>query len=948
MRALLLCISIFLLGAASSRAQTPPLWQSGIDSVVTLSSPRAADLNGDGVKDIVVGGGRDGISSNQGIMALDGATGTLLWQRPCRDEVFGSALFQDANGDGTPDAYIVGREAQLLCINGANGNLIWQFYPHAAPPRDSGWFNFYNPQIIHDVDNDGVQDLLVGNGGDHAAPAWDPNRPIGKILVVSGADGGILAQAQVPDGAETYCSPIVADLRNDGAKWILYGTGGEHFPGSFWACPLDSLLQGQSLAASVPLRTSASYGFIAPASLHRTAGGGFDIIIQAFDGTISKIKGSNFAPVWQYQIPGTQSSAAPVIGNFTGSGVPDVFAVLYKGQVSAYTDYYQVMLDGATGQPVFLDSLGSLHFASANACDLNNDGRDEAIVSLNYHENGRFVHRLQSIDFVNQQVTNLAPERAGVNLACTPLITDLDGNNMLDLVYIVKRDSLNPMGWKGFDVHRIASNLPLPNAGIAWGSYMGNKADGLYSYGLSDCGPGSVIAFPSLMQPSCNGHSDGAIGLTLVNPGMTHTFVWSNGAVSQNLSGLTAGTYSVVATNSMGCYETLNITLNNPYTISFGALVPPTCPGMSNGNANVASTGCVCMFSTCTFVWDNGNATAYNATAHDGYNYVTITHTSGCVVVDSVLLHSPPISIDAQIDHICPGESEGGIDLTNTGSFAINQYAWSTGDTGASLSQQPAGSYWVALIDSRGCKDTFYLDIENVQTEFHLLSIDAAHVLCHGDSTGSIAVSDAALSSPLQALLWNDGSTDYLLDRLTAGSYSVTFTDANGCSEEQSIEVLQPAEPLQAVLWTVETSGNGDVHVSVSGGTPPYSIQWNDPMQQTGTSALNIPPFSFYTASVTDANGCILVDSIYLKAYHSVNNLPAEQFEVYPNPTSGPVFLSAAWLQLPYTLCDALGRVLLQGQIREQTLDLSDLPAGLYLLQTRHQEQNLSLKLIKK
>ena len=142
-------------------------WQAFTDSIPTLSSPRTADLNGDGILDVVIGGGTDGVASNNGIMAFNGSDGSLLWKRASRNEVFGSAVFQDVTQDGIDDVFIVGRSAQLLAINGASGNLIWDYFPYGTNPVDSGLYNFYNPQFIEDVDGDSYKDILVSNGGDH-------------------------------------------------------------------------------------------------------------------------------------------------------------------------------------------------------------------------------------------------------------------------------------------------------------------------------------------------------------------------------------------------------------------------------------------------------------------------------------------------------------------------------------------------------------------------------------------------------------------------------------------------------------------------------------------------------------------------------------------------------------------------------------------------------------
>ena len=96
---------------------------------------------------------------------------------PTRNEVFGSAVFQDITNDGIKDVFITGREAQFYAIDGSDGSVIWDFYPYGTDPADSGWYNFYTPQFISDLDGDTFMDLLVTNGGDHSAPEWETNRP---------------------------------------------------------------------------------------------------------------------------------------------------------------------------------------------------------------------------------------------------------------------------------------------------------------------------------------------------------------------------------------------------------------------------------------------------------------------------------------------------------------------------------------------------------------------------------------------------------------------------------------------------------------------------------------------------------------------------------------------------------------------------------------------------
>jgi hypothetical protein len=627
---LLTCLVLIFTSVAYGQNQ---LWKVYLDSVPSLSSPRAVDLNGDGVLDIILGGGTDGVHAENGIMAFNGVDGSILWKRDAHDEIFVSANFQDINGDGTPDVFIGGREAQFYAIDGSNGDLIWQFYPHPYPvsPGDSGLWNFYSPQFIPDLNGDGLMDILVANGGDHSLPLWETNRPPGHLMILNAANGEILAKAVVPDSAETYCSPLVLDLKGDGVHWVLFGTGGESLGGSFYAVPLEDLIN-EDISNAIPLATHATRGFIAPPSVHRAHNhAGYNIVVQGFGGRIYKFNGQTFAQEWSTLVPGTESSAQPVLGNFHGGDhIPDVFAVLFKGSMTSYTDYYQVMLNGVDGTIQFIDSLGTLHFASGNAVDLNNDGRDEAIASINYHSNGYFHHKLQSIDFQNNTVAQIDDNLAGVNLGCTPLITDLDNNGLLDVIYVVRADSLNPMGWKGLHLVRYELDSSEPNSGIAWGGYIGTNLDGVYNYTPIDCGLGSVISTISPANPSCNGLEDGAIGIVVSDASQHHTYLWSTGSVSSTLTGIGAGSYAVRVTNEAGCYENRTIVIQDPYTVTIGGIYPPTCPGGNDGMATASSTGCPCMFNTCIFSWSNGANGAQNLQLTPGMHEVT-NSTSGWV-----------------------------------------------------------------------------------------------------------------------------------------------------------------------------------------------------------------------------------------------------------------------------------------------------------------------------
>ena len=103
-------VLLVLLFSACAKRKTEVVWQQNLPVIGSQSSPGAADLNGDGTLDIVMGAGKnERQDSEQGVLAFDGATGDILWQYPTHDQVFGAPAFQDLNGDGILDVFTLKR-----------------------------------------------------------------------------------------------------------------------------------------------------------------------------------------------------------------------------------------------------------------------------------------------------------------------------------------------------------------------------------------------------------------------------------------------------------------------------------------------------------------------------------------------------------------------------------------------------------------------------------------------------------------------------------------------------------------------------------------------------------------------------------------------------------------------------------------------------------------------
>jgi hypothetical protein len=387
-------------------------------------------------------------------------------------------------------------------------------------------------------------------------------------------------------------------------------------------------------------------------------------------------------------------------------------------------------------------------------------------------------------------VSDVTPSEPGVNIGSTPFVGDLNGDNLIDILYAYRADSTNPMGWKGMYLKRLSTGILKPTSGIAWGSYMGTNYNGEHTSSLMDCGQGSVISYLAAVNPTCNGLTNGYIipnlSATATPP---FTYLWSNGSVDSVLANAGAGTYSVTVIDSSGCFETLSATLSDPYTITFGGLIPPTCEGGSNAQVTVSSSGCYCMFSGCTFLWNTGT-TGYTASNLSAGTYsVTITHNNGCVVVASVTIPdgTPVVSTSNVTSVSCFGMNDGSISITPSfpSSATIN---WSTGATTDSIGGLTAGTYSVIVSDARPCFDTLQFAI--TQPPALTLSMSSIPETSTGTQNG-IAVVTTNGGTPPYSFIWNDplSQTDSIANGLSSGVYTVMVSDNNGCIISDSVLV---------------------------------------------------------------------------------------------------------------------------------------------------------------
>ncbi|TVR79294.1 MAG: PKD domain-containing protein [Chitinophagaceae bacterium] len=355
----------------------------------------------------------------------------------------------------------------------------------------------------------------------------------------------------------------------------------------------------------------------------------------------------------------------------------------------------------------------------------------------------------------------------------------------------------------------------------------------------------------------CPGDSTGAVQTVVSGGSPPYTYTW-NTSPSQNtanVSGLTAGFYTVTVTDSDGCIGVQSLTINETPAFNItpnGSTL--NCNGDNNGLATVSVTGGTAPYS---FSWNTSpQQFTQTATGLGAGNYdVVISDANNCEITQSVTVNQPNI-IDIDLVDIstggCSGNFIGEAEVFSTGGTLPHSYSWCNGQTSNIATNIPPGSWCtLTLTDANGC-----IRVDSILLEdFGVMNpVVSSTDMCAGANDATATVNPNGGQGPF-TFLWSGGQTTQTIAGLSAGTYSVTITDANGCIEVDSVNV-QDSPPLNLNVLTDPgscNSGDGTVEVLVSGGTSPYTFTW--PTGDT-TQIVNNLEDSTYLIWVWDANNC--------------------------------------------------------------------------------------------
>ncbi|MFB9075865.1 T9SS type A sorting domain-containing protein [Flavobacterium procerum] len=386
-----------------------------------------------------------------------------------------------------------------------------------------------------------------------------------------------------------------------------------------------------------------------------------------------------------------------------------------------------------------------------------------------------------------------------------------------------------------------------------------NNCQAIQSFTITQ--PTSLTATQSQTNVLCNGTSTGSATVTPSGGAGTYTYVWSpSGGTGATATGLSAGNYSVLITDSNGCFTTRNFTITQPSALTAATYqINATCS--TPGEAGVIASGGT---SPYTYLWSDGQTTA-TATGLTAGNYSAIvTDNNGCTITRNFTITTTNtlVATTAQTDVLCNGTNTGSATVIPSGAAGPFTYAWApSGGTADTATGLTAGNYSVTITAGNGCSivKNFTITQPNAIT----IISSQTNVSCNSGSNGSATVNVSGGTGGYSYAWAPTGGNTNTATGLAAGTYTVTVTDANLCQKTQSFTISQPDPFVTTVTQTnVSCNGgsNGSATVNVTGGTGTYSYSWA-PTGGTAATASGLQAGT-YTVTITDANACSAIQTV--------------------------------------------------------------------------------------
>ncbi|MBS1763586.1 MAG: gliding motility-associated C-terminal domain-containing protein, partial [Bacteroidetes bacterium] len=399
-------------------------------------------------------------------------------------------------------------------------------------------------------------------------------------------------------------------------------------------------------------------------------------------------------------------------------------------------------------------------------------------------------------------------------------------------------------------------------------SINNNIPAGVYTVTVTDINGCSVTSKDTLFNPpvliithtSTNAScalNNGVATFNVTGGAIPYSYQWSNGATGTNTQNtLSNGIFTITVTDGNGCVkrDTVNINRTPATTVQLDSAFNVSCHGLSDGNIFITPSGGIGNY---TYQWSYNNITTQDLTNIPGGTYtVTVTDGAGCSYTMPDINIKDPDSLVITFTTTptgCSGPT-GSATAQVIGGTSPYTYQWSNGSTGASASNLSHQNYTVTVTDQHNCTSSATVNIPATSPISAAVS-SFQNVTCYGDSSGSISITASGGTSPLN-YLWSNGTTSPNIAQLTAGTYTLTITDAVQCTTTLT-QIISTNPKLQFGLTLIPGPCNGGTSgtaiASPSGGSSTPTILWSN--GSTGNVVQGIAG-TLFTLTISDNSGC--------------------------------------------------------------------------------------------
>jgi PKD repeat protein len=483
---------------------------------------------------------------------------------------------------------------------------------------------------------------------------------------------------------------------------------------------------------------------------------------------------------------------------------------------------------------------------------------------------------------------------------------------------------------------------------------VASNAGGSDTYSQSN----SLTINPSPTTPSitASGSTTFCAGgsVTLSAPAST-SYLWSNGGTTQSISATAGGTYTVQVTNASGCQSAAStatiVTVNTLPTIAAATVVDPDVCTALTGSIEIAGsvTGNLTWTGTGSGSLNNVSLPAtVNTLAAGSYSF-TFVDVNTCSSNNLIVVLSdptPPVTPTISLSGATTFCAGGAVTLTSSESTGNT---WSTSDVSNTLVVSTSGTFLVTYTDVNGCSATSAPVTVTVNPLPTTPSITAggATTFCEG---GSVTLSSSEMSNNE----WSNASTSNAINVSASGSYSVTYTDENGC-EATSESLIVVVNSLPSVTFTELT----DICVYADQFTLNGGLPAGGSYSGTGVSGSDFNPSlagigtHIISYEYSDANGCMnsSTSPIMVGECLGLSLIESSDYLIYPNPTSDKLIIECKcdFADAEVLIFDATGRLVhKKSVVADPTeLDLSEWATGTYRVVLKSDKGIFTTQIIK-